>query len=93
MRSPDKDGIKNLLPNLKKEQFHTIVNGKLKNRGVLYSPLPDKDDTTKRAPWIYNSRRPTHNRETYDLSVKIWDIQKDKDGVLQLVLVKEIGNW
>ena len=68
-----KDGIKNLLPNLKKEQFHTIVNGKLKNRGVLYSPLPDKDDTTKRAPWIYNSRTPTHNRETYDLSVKIWD--------------------
>jgi prepilin-type N-terminal cleavage/methylation domain-containing protein len=66
-------GIKNLLPNLKKEQFHTIVNGKLTNLGILYSPLPDKDDTTKRAPWIYNSRTPTHNRETYDLSVKIWD--------------------
>ena len=59
-------GIKNFLPDLKEEQFDEAL-------GILYSPLPDKDDTTKRAPWIYNSRTPTHNRETYDLSVKIWD--------------------
>ena len=86
MRSPDKDGIKNLLPNLKKEQFHTIVNGKLENLGVLYSPLPDKDDTTKRAQWIYESGTPTHNRETYDLSVKIWDKKMVKKVAVFLML-------
>jgi prepilin-type N-terminal cleavage/methylation domain-containing protein len=80
------EGIKNLLPNLKEEQFNAAT-------GSLYSPLPDKNDPLKRAPWIYERDNATHNRETYDLSVKIWDIQKDKDGVLQLVLVKEIGNW
>ena len=74
-RSGDMDGIKNLLPNLKKEQFHTMVYGKLTNLGILYSPVAnwDENDPVKRAPWIYNSRRPTHNLETYDLSVKIWD--------------------
>jgi prepilin-type N-terminal cleavage/methylation domain-containing protein len=61
-----KGGIKNLLPNLKKEQFDEAL-------GILYSPAPDKDDSTKRAQWIYQSGAPTHNRETYDLSVKITD--------------------
>ena len=59
-------GIKNLLPDLKTEQFDETL-------GILYSPVADKDDPAKRAQWIYESRTPTHNRETYDLSVKIWD--------------------
>jgi hypothetical protein len=99
-------GIKNLLPNLKEKQFDktetTLQPTPLGPRnlplGNLYSPLPDETYPEKGAPWIYESgtlthQRSGHNRETYDLSVKIWDKQKDKDGVLQLVLVKEIGNW
>ena len=93
-----KDGIKNLLPNLKKKQFDKTQGSRNSPRGNLYSPLPDETNPEKGAPWLYESGTPTHqrsghNRETYDLSVKIWDKQKDKDGVMQLVLVKEIGNW
>jgi len=91
------DGIKNLLPNLKKEQFDKTLGTRNSPQGNLYSPLPDKNDSEKRAPWLYESGTPTHqrsghNRETYDLSVKIWD-KKKIGGVMQLVLVKEIGNW
>ena len=78
-------GIKNLLPNLKLEQFDAAT-------GSLYSPVADKDDPTKRAQWIYESRTPTHNRETYDLSVKILDVQK-VNRVYTTNVVKEIGNW
>ena len=78
-------GIKNLLPDLKDEQFD-------KTLGILYSPVADKDDPAKRAQWIYESGTPTHNRETYDLSVKILDVQED-NGVYTTNVVKEIGNW
>jgi hypothetical protein len=83
------DGIKNLLPNLKKEQFDKTLGTRNSPQGNLYSPLPDKNDSEKRAPWIYESSTPTHNRETYDLSVTIWD--KDDDG--NFVPLREIGNW
>ena len=78
-------GIKNLLPDLKTEQFDETL-------GILYSPVADKDDPAKRAQWIYESRTPTHNRETYDLSVKILDVQ-EVNGVYTTNVVKEIGNW
>ena len=76
------EGIKNLLPDLKSEQFN-------EDTGNLYSPLPDRNNPEKRAPWIYESGTPTHNRETYDLSVTIWD--KDDNG--NFVPLREIGNW
>ena len=79
------EGIKNLLPNLKLEQFDAVT-------GSLYSPVADKDDPAKRAQWIYESVDPSHNRETYDLSVKILDVKK-VNGVYTTNVVKEIGNW
>ena len=84
-----KDGIKNLLPNLKKEQFDKTLGTRNSPQGNLYSPLPDRNDSEKRAPWVYESSTPTHNRETYDLSVTIWD--KDDNG--NFVPLREIGNW
>ena len=87
-----KDGIKNLLPNLKKKQFDKTGGSRNSPIGNLYSPLPDEAYPETGAPWIYESRTPTHNRETYDLSVKILDVQ-EVNGVYTTNVVKEIGNW
>jgi prepilin-type N-terminal cleavage/methylation domain-containing protein len=57
--------------------------------GNLVSPALDPNDSNFNARWNYNSKSPTHNRETYDLWVTIWD--KDDSGTL--VPLREIGNW
>ena len=107
-----KDGIKNLLPNLKPpvcqhpdcDDFDTQgqcvdpvahrasglhSGGQYDFRGNLVSPALDPNDSNFNARWNYNSKSPTHNRETYDLWVTIWD--KDDSGTL--VPLREIGNW
>lgn len=80
-RARTSEGIHNLLPDLKPAQYD--------DNGALYSPVPDEGNSNGKAKWIYESGTPVHNRETYDLSVKIWD--KDDNG--KRVLVREIGNW
>ncbi len=57
--SPDKSEIKNFYKNLKPSQYTTLV-------GVTLLVVPYKGPTTPNT-WRYNSSRPAHNPDSYDL--------------------------